>query len=133
MLIRLALPPDAPAIARVQIATWDTTCRGLIADDYIERPSRAHRETRWRATLHDPIAARCVFVAENDEGDVVGFACGGTQRTEVPGFHGELYAIYLLKDHQRRGVRAMLTRAVAKCLGQAGLSSMLVWVLAGNS
>lgn len=133
MLIRLALPPDAPAIAHVQIATWNTTYRGLIADDYIDGLSQAYRETRWRATLNDPAAARCVFVAENDEREIVGFACGGTQRTDVPGFDGELYAIYLLTSYQRHGVGEMLTRAVAGCLLQVGFSSMLVWVLAGNS
>src|SRR5262249_5639606 len=64
--------------------------------------------------------------------ELVGFASGGPERTEDPEYAGELSAIYLLESHQRRGIGRRLVQAVVERLAQAGLHSMIVWVLAEN-
>jgi GNAT superfamily N-acetyltransferase len=41
-----------------------------------------------------------------------------------------MYAIYLLQEHQRKGIGRQLTLTVARRLFEDGFRSMLVWVLA---
>ena len=45
-----------------------------------------------------------IYVAENEAGQIVGFADGGPERARDMTFKGELYAIYILNDYQRQGV-----------------------------
>jgi GNAT superfamily N-acetyltransferase len=72
-----------------------------------------------------------VFVAEWD-GRVVGFADGGPNREAVGECDAELYAIYLLRDAQKRGMGAGLLRAMATGLLERNFKSMAVWVLEQN-
>ena len=71
------------------------------------------------------------FVAEV-EGQIVGWAVGGPNREPRLDHAGELYAIYLLSGHQRNGIGLELTVATAHSLADAGMDSMVVWVLAAN-
>ena len=72
------------------------------------------------------------MIAEDDAEEVIGFASGGPARDEEPDYAGELYAIYILQAHQRKGIGTRLTMEVAKRLIQKGIRSMMVWVLAEN-
>jgi GNAT superfamily N-acetyltransferase len=74
-----------------------------------------------------------VCVAEDPCGQVVGFASGGPERGGRPLYTGELYATYTLQDHQRRGLGRRLKVALVRRLIQAGMASLLVWVLADNA
>jgi SAM-dependent methyltransferase len=130
--IREATIEDAPAVARVHIESWRTTYSGIVPDDYIGKFAHDERERVWRKILDDSARRRFVCVAESEDGTVVGFVSGGAARGEANGFAGELYAIYLLDAHQRRGVGRRLTAALARRLLRAGFPSMLIWVLAAN-
>jgi GNAT superfamily N-acetyltransferase len=50
----------------------------------------------------------------------------------IEGYEGELYAIYLLREHQGRGAGRRLVHALGDALLSRGLRSMLVWVLKQN-
>jgi len=129
-LVRPADVDDAPAIARVHVATWRSAYRGLLPADFLASLSEGHYEERWRRTLHDSVAR--VFVAENVEG-VVGFASGGPERAGEAGYDGELYAIYVIEEGQGRGHGRRLVQAVVGGLREMGLDDMIVWVLRDNS
>ena len=101
--IRPATVDDAAGIAGVQVATWRTAFRGVVADRALERLDVERRTEWWRGMLADD--GNPAFVAEG-EGAVVGFAVGGTNRDAEPPFDtfsGQLYAIYVLDSHQRGG------------------------------
>ena len=133
MLIRAAVAADARAIAGVQVASWRSTYRGIVDDDYIDGLTAEAREQAWADFLARADAECVVFVAEGNDTGVVGFASGGPVRDGGEReFGGELYAIYLLAEHQRRGLGGRLVRAVAAALGERGHRSMLVWVLERN-
>ncbi len=133
MHIRLAQPSDAGGIARVHVDSWRSTYRGMMPDSYLAGLSYEQRENYWRSLLmHSPETPQSIYVAEDDAGTIVGFACGGIEREHDPVYRGELYAIYLLADHQKQGIGRELTQAVAQRLLDAGIDSMLVWVLAEN-
>jgi len=73
-------------------------------------------------------------VAENDAGDIVGFASGGKERSgKYIGFEGELYAIYILKEYQGHGIGRALVTAIAEEIKRMGWTSMLILVLKDNN
>ena len=121
---------DAAAIARVHVASWRTTYRGLLPDDFLSSLSEESYTDRWRRVMGDGLSR--VFVVDQDEG-VVGFASCGRERAGETGFSGELYAIYILDRAQRQGPRS---RAGARRGGRASemkLPDMIVWVLRDNA
>ncbi len=129
--IRPAACDDARAIGEVHLSSWQTTYRGLGIDEFLDSETVEGRAARWASMLCDPASQTFVYVAEVD-GQLVGFAAGGPERTGDPEYKGELYAIYLLKAHQGKGIGRMLVRVVAERLTRSGLTTMLIWVLAVN-
>ena len=71
-------------------------------------------------------------MSEEDNGQVVGFAAAGPEREADSGFAGELYAIYLLEEHQGKGTGRRLFELVVDHFRSQGYKSMRVWVLEGN-
>jgi GNAT superfamily N-acetyltransferase len=130
--IREAVVADAAGIARVHVDSWRSTYAGLLPAGFLAGLSYTGREEVWRRTLANPLAQTCVYVAESAGGQIAGFANGGAERTGQTGYDGELYAIYLLANFQRRGLGSRLVRAVAARLAAFGCASLLVWVLATN-
>lgn len=131
--LRPATPDDAPAIARVHVASWRTTYRGVVPDEYLDGLSVERRETFWRGALEKPGDGAFTLVAlDGDGGSVVGFAhAGATREPDLP-YTAELYALYLLKSAQRHGSGRALLEAVIGRLLQKGFSSLMLWVLEQN-
>lgn len=132
MQIRLAHLDDAEGLARVHVDSWQVAYKGIVPDEHLASLSYEKRASRWRESLANADSAAFVYVAQDDNGTVVGFAGGGPERDGDPNYKGELYAIYLHPDYLRRGIGRQLAQTVARRLIKMGLSSMLVWVLAQN-
>jgi L-amino acid N-acyltransferase YncA len=130
--IRKARLEDAPGIARVQIDSWRTTYRGLIADEFLQTLSYELREQRWRQPLSDPSSESFLYLAADETGKVIGFSYAGPERSGDPVYRGEVYAIYLLELAQGRGNGRKLIRVVADELLGCGFPSMLLWVFKEN-
>ena len=128
-MIRPATLNDAPAIASVHVASWRSTYRGLLPDDFLLSLSESGYAERWKRVIADRTSK--VYVAE-ERGDVVGFSSGGRERAGEKGYEGELYAIYVLDSAQRRGLGRELVRATVAGLRELGLSDMIIWVLRDN-
>ncbi len=130
VIIRPAAIEDAEAIAKVHVAAWLTTYRGgLMPTDVLERQFVASRLTWWEATLREPHADDAI-VAEEQREIVLCFIC--PERENDPVYGGELYAIYVLHEHQRKGIERLLIGRTAACLLSRGLNSMLLWLLSAN-
>lgn len=136
MRIREATIADARGIAEVQVASWQTTYRGIMPESYLAGLSVEGRERSWARQIGEPEFATVVHVAEDGSSAapsrIVGFAAGGPRREGSPDYAGELYAIYLLADAQGHGLGRQLMHAVAERLVREGMTSMLVWVLEAN-
>jgi GNAT superfamily N-acetyltransferase len=132
MLIRHAHVTDSEGIARVHVESWRSTYRGIVPEQHLAALSYDEGAERWRGPLADPAPGTCRFVAEDEHGEIVGFATGGPRREGDTRYAGELYAIYLLPERQRTGTGRALIRAVAAELWRHGMRSMIVWVLAEN-
>jgi GNAT superfamily N-acetyltransferase len=116
----------------VHVDSWRTTYAGLIPDDFLTGLDYGAQERRWAGILAAQGPASFVYVVEL-EGDVAGFASGGREREGDATYTGELYAIYLLEQHQHLGLGRDLVGAVAARLAETGHQSMLVWVLNENA
>ena len=131
--IRRAVIHDARAIAEVHVESWKTTYQGIFPDALLNGLSVEKRDSLWRGLLAAPEpSSEITLVASDAGGAVAGFVSGGKERTGQLGCDGELYAIYLLQQAQRKGLGALLVRQLAQQLDARGFSSMAVWVLALN-
>ena len=130
--IRPAVVHDARAIAEVHVESWKITYRGIFPDDLLDGLSVEKRESFWRDLLaHEPPSA-ITMVGCDASGSVVGFVSAGKERTGQLGCDGEIYAIYLHREAQRKGLGALLVRQLVHELVARGFGSMSVWVLALN-
>jgi GNAT superfamily N-acetyltransferase len=130
--VRSAFVDDARSIAFVHVESSKTTYSGLLPDDHLSRFSIENRERLWKETLEIPEPGTVTLVGCNPTQEVVGFVCGGAERTGHLGCDGELYAIYLLQIAQRQGLGTLLVERFVHELMLRGFSSMAVWVLAAN-
>ena len=71
-------------------------------------------------------------MAESCNGDIVGFAVSGPESEDSSEFAGEIYAIYILAEFQRQGMGRCLFKTSCVGLLEAGIGSMLLWVLEDN-
>lgn len=131
--IRAAQPADAGPVARVHNDSRRTTYAGIMPADYLANLSDEDWEARWDEYLLPGRFASITLVAETGGGEIIGFISGGPERLDDPEYRGEIYAVYLLQDHQRRGVGKRLFAAIVQQLRRDGFASMLVWVLEDNA
>ncbi len=131
--VRPAAIHDARAIAEVHVESWRSTYRGIFPEALLNGLSVDQRESSWRDLLaaNEPPSA-ITMVGCDPGGTVVGFVSGGRERTGRLGCDGELYAIYLRQDAQRKGLGTLLVRQFVHELATRGFGSMAVWVLALN-
>lgn len=130
--IRPAVVNDAPAIALVHVESWRTTYKGIFPKSLLDGLSVPDRTRSWNEILAKPPDRFVMLVVGDDAGNVLGFACGGEERTGRLGCDGELQAMYMLDRVQRRGAGTLLISRFVRELRSIGFSSMAVWVLARN-
>lgn len=130
--VRPAAVEDARAIAAVHVASWRTTYRDILDEQTLSQLSVERRTVGWRTSLTEYADQNVVYVAEDDAGEVIGFASGGEERDGDPEFTGELYAIYLLAELQGEGIGRKLATTLLNHLYTRGHSAVLVWVLEQN-
>ncbi|ACV63361.1 GCN5-related N-acetyltransferase [Desulfofarcimen acetoxidans DSM 771] len=130
MLIRKATISDVSAIAKVTVDTWKTTYRGIIPDDYLDSLTYEEREKGW---MEFPFHHFIIYIAEDENHNIVGFAAAGLERTSNPIYKGEIYAIYVLESYQNKGIGSSLIKAIMNNFKQLDIYSVIVWVLSDNN
>jgi ribosomal protein S18 acetylase RimI-like enzyme len=130
--LRLAAPGDASAIAHVHRESWRTTYAGILPLDVIAAHAGRKSAAEWARRLADgPSHGDVTWVAERG-GAVVGFANCGPARHRLEGLEAEIYTLYVLQDHQRRGAGRELVRACARHFVRQGQFGFYLWVLKAN-
>jgi ribosomal protein S18 acetylase RimI-like enzyme len=120
---------DAPAIARVQVASWRETYAGIVPQDHLDGLDAEERTPRWSERLAAP---GIVALVAEDESGVLAFAAGCEAIHPVDGYDGELVGLYVLASYHRRGVGRALVRAFAERMARDGFRSLVVWALREN-
>jgi RimJ/RimL family protein N-acetyltransferase len=138
-VVRPATVADAPAIAAVQVVTWQAAYAGLLPADYLAGMSRSveQRAQRWRTTV--TTGESTVLVIEADEANeagpaLAGFAAVGPSRDDdATADIGELIAIYVDPAHWARGLGSSLHNAGMAVLQAGGHQRATLWVLDTNA
>jgi GNAT superfamily N-acetyltransferase len=131
MIIRRALPADAPALAALHIACWRDAYEGIFPSEFLDSLSLEDRTDHWLRGLVDPF--RHNFVAVLDD-ELIGFAsCGPSRDADALPGAGELYGIYLRRQHWGAGRGHQLWLAAHQQLSSLGLEPITLWVLQANA
>ncbi|WP_157950064.1 GNAT family N-acetyltransferase [Vallitalea okinawensis] len=129
--IREAQINDALAIAKVHVDTRKDTYNGIIPDSYLSKRTYETATKNWTNRIGNPQSNELIFVAENNEGDLVGFTSASTISGD-DSFEGLLSTLYISKYHQRQGIGQLLVQAAIKKLIEKNIKSLMVWVYAEN-
>jgi GNAT superfamily N-acetyltransferase len=128
--VRAARLDDAPAIARVHVASWNAAYRGILPDNVLDLYDVGHRLETRRRILRQTDDLHLV-AHDTTFGELVGFCDAG--RARRPGrWHGEVYAIYLLHHARHHGLGRELFEHTMAWMRGCGMRSMIVWVLEDN-
>ncbi|MFC9708086.1 GNAT family N-acetyltransferase [Paenibacillus sp. NPDC056933] len=133
MRIRPAREGDVEAVAHVHTESWKTTYRGIVPDDFLDNLTKESRLSQWERNIRSGEKDQILVVAEEPDGEIVGFACGGKEREGKLPYDAELYAIYLLKEVQQTGIGQQLARHVVRYLHTLDMRNLLIWALEQNS
>src|SRR4051794_12752388 len=97
VVVRVPDLADVPNLARVHVATWRETYRGIVRDDVLDAPGLVERRERfWTAALTDArFRDTRAAVAELD-GHVVGVALAGPPLDDDATWTAHLYVLYTL-------------------------------------
>jgi ribosomal protein S18 acetylase RimI-like enzyme len=135
MKIRPAQIEDTLPLARVLVDTFLASNRGIMSEVALERRrqewtyevSAANWEKLLREIAETGDKIQCLFVAEDDSGEIIGMAFGCPSKdANAAKTMGELDVLYVAEKSQRQGVGRALTQATASHLGRAGMTSLQI-------
>jgi ribosomal protein S18 acetylase RimI-like enzyme len=127
--IRVARLSDAPHIARLHVAAWQSTYQGILSPSYLASLSWEDRAIRWKEILS--LEHSMVVVLVDSQETILGFASCGSSRA-IPAFDGEIYTIYMDKKYQRMGYGKELLLKCKDMLLNCSINSFYLWVLEQN-
>jgi len=131
--IRAAQADDATAIARIHVESWQSTYAGILPDEVLLNLDSSQHEARWwRHVLGRFRRNHFVYVAEDAEGEVVGFASAGPSRHSTLPYRGEVYTIYLRDEFHGLGIGRRLFASTVLGVEAVRGPSIIVWCLSGN-
>jgi ribosomal protein S18 acetylase RimI-like enzyme len=119
---------DLPAVVHLHVETWKATY-----PEVTNPPTYEIRDRQWREAFKITDGSWFCFVAEDESGELIGFANGKRYcHADLPDFSGELNKIYLLREYQRQGLgRRLLGHVVRRFLSQ-GITSMVLFADPAN-
>jgi ribosomal protein S18 acetylase RimI-like enzyme len=129
-LVFPAGPSDAEDLARVHVASWRETYRGLLPDAFLARMSEVGHARRFGRALLNP-GPHDVTLLAVDRSGTVGYAAGGPSRSGVQD-EAEIATLYILRRSQGQGLGARLMADTARALAAQGAASLMVSVLRDN-
>ena len=129
-LIFPAGPADADDLARVHVAAWRESYRGLISDAYLDRMNEATHARRFLEALTRP-GEHDATLAAADRSGIIGYASGGPSRRRVAG-EAEVHTLYVRVTGQRQGVGRRLLTGMARIFADQGARSLMISTLRDN-
>ena len=125
--IREATVADCLAVAEAHVQSWRGSFAGIVPQPFLDKMSVEKRAQAFEQRFSD--GSYKMYVAQTPERGVVGFADFGEPREKIGAYEGELYAIYLLPEFQRRGIGRRLFNRGVKFLIESSKSSMYLLAL----
>lgn len=130
MRIRRASIDEAASIAKVHVDSWRTTYRDIISSSHLNNLSYEQHTELWRDNIGKE--DNHVVVAEDENGQIVGFADSWKQESSSAESSGDLTSIYLFEEYQGQGIGKMLLKALFNHFKEMGYEKIFVEVLEDN-
>lgn len=130
-MIRTAQIEDVSGIVHVHVETWRRAYFGLVPEDFLtamlNHLGSEKRSEFWRQQITHA-DGRSLVALENES--IIGWVQGGKSRDQDSQDASEIYAIYILPSHWRRGVGRELMARVHEDLPESNGTTL--WVLENN-
>jgi len=132
VIVRRATPADAPAIAQVHVASWQSAYHGFFPPSVLDHLSVADRQALWGPRLAS--GSHSIWVSAEGEG-VTGFisACPSRDADLPPPATAEIAALYVDPSAWGTGCGRVLCEAAFAHMRLTAAETVTVWVLAGNA
>jgi ribosomal protein S18 acetylase RimI-like enzyme len=127
-LIREARAADLQQLVHVHITSWNATY-----PNYHPKPTPEIRTWQWEKRFRDKEENWFCYLAEDEHGQVAGFATGNDFFNADLPYKGELNKIHFLKSYQRLGLGRLLVAKVAERFLETGIDSMILFADPQNS
>ena len=124
---REAAASDCLAVAKAHVRSWQESFAGIVPQTFLDKMSIDQRAEAFENRFSDD--SYKMYVAEVPAHGIVGFADFGEPRERIGTYEGELYAIYLLPEFQRKGIGGRLFRLGVEFLISRGKRSMYLLAL----
>ena len=129
VIIRRAEFNECPELAKIKGEVWNTTYRGIYADEALDNYDIAKNTRIFEQIRNNPGIE--LVLAEVD-GKIVGLMTCGNLYKPVEGFCQEVGLLYILKDYQRMGIGRRFLTAAAEIVRRNGHDRFLVSVNSRN-
>jgi ribosomal protein S18 acetylase RimI-like enzyme len=130
-IIRYAEWSDAEQIAQVHVQGWQQSYQGIIEQTFLDTLSYEKR-LALRQEILSAQQGKSIHLVACWKDEIVGFCDAGASRNSHEEMPGEIYAIYVVKKHQKQDVGSNLWRQATNHLINQGLIPFIVWVLEDN-
>lgn len=134
--IRVATPDDVHGLGSMHVASWRETYAGVLPDKMLSSLTVEGRAAAWAQIMgHPPTPGSTVIYLAECGGTIIGFGSCGAQRSENlkdKGFDGEVSAIYVLREFQKRRIGTRLFGVMSMDLIGRGFNAVALWVLRDN-
>jgi len=128
-IIRKADCKDLRKISYVHVDSWRETYAGIVDKDTLSKLSYGKSQDNWKFCYER--STHYFYVAEINNA-IIGFAVGGPTRSEELLHDAEIYALYVLKVHQKKGIGKALMLKLAGNFHKERWDDILVWCLQKN-
>lgn len=129
---RLAWPDDAPAVARIQLATWREAHAELLGPEVLDSLDVEAFAERWRAVLTSPPDARMRLLVGLERAEVRGFTlvhpCFDPDADQVA--DGEVGELAVDPGHRGAGHGSRLLQAAVDTLRSDRFTRAVWWIAA---
>lgn len=131
MIVRIATPDDAAAIAAVNVASWRAAYRHLMPDHVLATLSVATSAANWMRTIES--GDQQVLVAEH-QGVTAGFLSFGASRdADAEPATREIMTFYVAPDCWSRGIGRALCQECCRIAQRDDTRALTLWTLTGNT
>jgi ribosomal protein S18 acetylase RimI-like enzyme len=133
--IREADEADALEIAKIHVDCWRTTYKNIVPDEKLDGLSYGNSEAKWKDFFTQKTDSLHKILLCSINGQPAGFCAGGLKRKNskrTEGYDGEIKAIYILKQHQKKGAGKKLLESFEEIFTKNGIYSYIIWVLKEN-
>ena len=129
--IRKARPADADAIARIYVDAWRDTYPTVLPGRVLLSMTTEGQAARWRSVIAAGVR-ELVYVAVNDQDQVVAMTSFGRARDRALGFDSEVYTLYVDPMHMGAGFGRRLLNGAFGALLESGQQTCIIWAHAKN-